>query len=109
MTRDDDFTKDGNTEMRILRSMATDLVVLSRLESRWEGKMGPLSSSYANLIGSWSVDNYKELHEPPKHGLRLRFESWARGKSDAEIANVEKIFCGLHNLGEDPEHSSEQI
>src|SRR5262245_35595566 len=96
-------TADSKMENRVLLALVTDPQVLAKLAPKWEGRIGPLASQYANLIGGWCARHFKKYADAPKRGIERYFLRWAekKGPSSPEVELVQKHLLWLSEHGWD--------
>lgn len=102
----------SDMENKILLSMITDPLVLAKLTHLWDGKVGPLSTPQANLIGSWCIRHFNKYSTSPNSALRHYFDKWTqKNRSEAETALMEQHLSWLSSKSweDTPEMSSQQM
>jgi hypothetical protein len=84
----------GNVERQVLIGMIVDDAVCLRIAAKWEGEM--FRSTWANIVGGWSVRYCNRYGKAPKAHLQGLFEAWVEKVTDKEtVALIERFLDGL--------------
>jgi hypothetical protein len=85
----------GATERRILTAMVVKTAVLGRIAEKWSGKM--FRSKWADIIGKWCVDYYREYKKAPGTAIDGLFTSWSSENQNRPdlIQIIEKFLSDL--------------
>jgi hypothetical protein len=86
--------RDGSTERRIVIAMIVDPAVLGRIQPKWV--KGQMKSAWANVIGQWCCDYYRDYQKAPGATIESIYESWAGDHEDKDTVKIiEKFLTGL--------------
>ena len=93
--------RDGSAERLILTSMIVDAKTLAKVAPAWN-EPGRLSSTWANIIGTWAVDYYNKYGKAPKARIQTLFDRWSESNPPEEQVSLVEKF--LVSLSEDYKH-----
>lgn len=82
-------------EKTILTGMIMDSAVLGRIAGKWKHE-GLFRVRWANIVGRWCVDYFKQYGKAPKQNIESLFKSWAdRTGDENSIDLVDRFLVGL--------------
>ncbi len=87
----DIIKKNRKDERRILIAMIVDSVVLGRISGKWD-KRGLFKTKWANVVGKWCVDYYKQYEKAPQKNIQGLYEQWAAKSRDTETVRLVEKF-----------------
>lgn len=82
--------KDGNRERLVVTAMVVSKEVVGAISTHWDEPL--FASPWANLVGQWAVEHYREHSQPIGASLRYRVEEWAAGQSDDAVVSLLERF-----------------
>jgi len=86
--------RDGSDERKILTAMIVSRSVLSRITTKWDGKL--FKSKWSNLVGNWCIKFFKRFDDAPAKSIEGLFEKWASKTEDNKTIDlIEKFLAGL--------------
>jgi hypothetical protein len=87
----DIIKKNRKDERRILIAMIVDSVVLGRISGKWD-KRGLFKTKWANVVGKWCVEYYKQYEKAPQKNIQGLYEQWAAKSRDTETVRLVEKF-----------------
>lgn len=103
MARTEEYT--NTRDCRILQGMIVNTTVVSRIASRWTGKM--FSCPWSNIVAEWCIAHYKNYGKHPGHCIVDYLAEWQLAHDDKATFNNLSGFLAF--VSEDYERLSEQI
>lgn len=94
---------DGTLERTVVGALVMQRQALTRIAQFWRkpdpGKVGPLPSRWASLVGQWCVDYLAENKDAPGRMINAIFGRWAaRREAQGDPATVKLVESFLANL-----------
>jgi len=87
----------------VLAGMITNADVVRTITDRWPEHGGLFDAPWANLVGGWCVDHWKQHGKPLDTMLRHRWEDWA-AKTEVPEETVRGVEQFLRLVDEEHDH-----